>query len=43
MPELPEVETTLRGISPHITGKTIVRTTVRQAKLRHTVPIWTIS
>ena len=38
MPELPEVETTLRGIAPHISGKTIVRTTVRQAKLRHTVP-----
>ena len=38
MPELPEVETTLRGIAPHITGKTIVRTTVRQAKLRHPVP-----
>ena len=38
MPELPEVETTLRGIAPHISGKTIVRTTVRQAKLRHPVP-----
>ena len=38
MPELPEVETTLRGIAPHITGKIIVRTTVRQAKLRHPVP-----
>ncbi|QEY24914.1 bifunctional DNA-formamidopyrimidine glycosylase/DNA-(apurinic or apyrimidinic site) lyase [Neisseria animalis] len=34
MPELPEVETTLRGIEPHITGKTVYRVTVRQPKLR---------
>ena len=34
MPELPEVETTLRGIAPHITGKTVCQTIVRQSKLR---------
>lgn len=34
MPELPEVETTLRGIAPHIDGKTVAAATVRQPKLR---------
>ncbi len=34
MPELPEVETTKRGISPHITGKTIQNVVVRQRQLR---------
>ena len=34
MPELPEVETTLRGISPHITGSPITTVSVRQKKLR---------
>ena len=34
MPELPEVETTLLGIEPHITGKTVSGVTVRQLKLR---------
>ena len=38
MPELPEVETTLRGISPHIQGKSVVSATVRQPKLRWPVP-----
>lgn len=38
MPELPEVETTLRGIAPHITGKTIHRVHIRQPKLRWLVP-----
>jgi len=38
MPELPEVETTLRGISPHIQGKTVVSATVHQTKLRWPVP-----
>lgn len=38
MPELPEVETTLRGISPHISGKTIARTVIRQPKLRWPIP-----
>ena len=34
MPELPEVETTLRGISPHIQGKTVADVVLRQTKLR---------
>ena len=38
MPELPEVETTLRGIAPHIQNQTIARATVRQPKLRRAVP-----
>ncbi|MCS4534166.1 bifunctional DNA-formamidopyrimidine glycosylase/DNA-(apurinic or apyrimidinic site) lyase [Neisseria montereyensis] len=38
MPELPEVETTLRGISPHIEGKTVAEVVVRQPKLRFPVP-----
>lgn len=34
MPELPEVETTKRGISPHIKNKTIANVVIRQAQLR---------
>jgi formamidopyrimidine-DNA glycosylase len=34
MPELPEVETTCRGIAPHIEGQRIKQVTVRQPKLR---------
>jgi len=34
MPELPEVETTLRGISPHIDTRTILGATVRNKNLR---------
>ena len=34
MPELPEVETTLRGIAPHLTGQIIIGITLRTAKLR---------
>lgn len=34
MPELPEVETTLRGIAPHIEGKTVEAVVLRQLKLR---------
>lgn len=34
MPELPEVETTLRGISPYLQDHTITRIDVRQPKLR---------
>ena len=34
MPELPEVETTRRGIAPHIEGKQVSRVIVRQGKLR---------
>ena len=38
MPELPEVETTLRGIEPHILNKVISSIIVRQASLRWPVP-----
>ncbi|MEJ6773704.1 MAG: DNA-formamidopyrimidine glycosylase family protein, partial [Porticoccaceae bacterium] len=34
MPELPEVETTLRGIEPWIANQIIDRVTVRQGSLR---------
>lgn len=34
MPELPEVETTLSGIAPHLTNKTITQVVIRQPKLR---------
>ena len=34
MPELPEVETTLRGITPHVTERTILECVLRTAKLR---------
>ncbi|SEA09965.1 DNA-(apurinic or apyrimidinic site) lyase [Desulfuromusa kysingii] len=34
MPELPEVETTLRGIAPHITDRTILECVFRTEKLR---------
>ena len=34
MPELPEVETTCRGIAPHVQGLTISRIDVRQPQLR---------
>ncbi|MCK9608630.1 MAG: bifunctional DNA-formamidopyrimidine glycosylase/DNA-(apurinic or apyrimidinic site) lyase [Methylomonas sp.] len=38
MPELPEVETSRRGIAPHILGKTFKQIIVRQPKLRWPVP-----
>ncbi len=38
MPELPEVETTLRGIGPHIQGKRVQRCIIRNPNLR-----WPIS
>lgn len=34
MPELPEVETTRRGIEPHVTGRRVARLTVREPRLR---------
>ena len=34
MPELPEVETTRRGIEPHVAGKTVAQVLVRQPSLR---------
>lgn len=37
MPELPEVETTRRGISPSLINQSIERIIVRQPKLRHLV------
>ena len=39
MPELPEVETTLRGIKPHIIGRKITEVNVRNKNLRWPVPI----
>ena len=38
MPELPEVETTLRGIAAHVEGKRIETIVVRQPQLRWPVP-----
>ena len=38
MPELPEVETTKRGISPHIENRRVEEIIVRQKKLRWEVP-----
>ena len=38
MPELPEVETTRRGIEPHIKGKTVQQVVIRQRQLRWPVP-----
>ncbi|MBK1720064.1 bifunctional DNA-formamidopyrimidine glycosylase/DNA-(apurinic or apyrimidinic site) lyase [Thiocystis violacea] len=38
MPELPEVETSLRGIRPHLEGQSIDRLLVREARLRWPVP-----
>lgn len=34
MPELPEVETSRRGIEPHLVGATIMHATVRNGRLR---------
>ncbi len=39
MPELPEVETTVNGITPWIKGKTIKQILVHQDKLRWQVPV----
>ncbi len=38
MPELPEVETTRRGIEPHIVDKTVSEVLVRESRLRWPVP-----
>jgi len=38
MPELPEVETTRRGLEPHIVGRRIVRLTVHEPRLRWRIP-----
>ena len=34
MPELPEVETTCRGIAPHVSGQRIERVILRETRLR---------
>lgn len=39
MPELPEVETTLRGIAPALKGHRIIRLEVRNPHLRWAVPV----
>ncbi len=38
MPELPEVETSRRGIEPHLLGQTVRKVVVRDARLRWPVP-----
>lgn len=38
MPELPEVETTCRGILPHVLGRTIRQVRVREPRLRWPIP-----
>lgn len=38
MPELPEVETTRRGLVPHLEGREIVSVTLRRADLRFPIP-----
>ena len=38
MPELPEVETTRKGIAPYVVGETIKKIVVRQPQLRWRVP-----
>ena len=39
MPELPEVETTCRGIEPYLVGQKVVEITIRQPRLRWPIPI----
>src|SRR5436190_547049 len=38
MPELPEIETTRRGLAPHMIGKRIARVVIRDRRLRWPVP-----
>ncbi len=38
LPELPEVETTRRGVAPHVIDREIVRVVVREKRLRWPVP-----
>ncbi len=38
MPELPEVETVVRGLRPHLAGRTIVRVEQRRPDLREKLP-----
>jgi formamidopyrimidine-DNA glycosylase len=39
MPELPEVETTLRGIAPHLTAKVVSQVIIRNPQLRWPIPL----
>ncbi|HET8942638.1 MAG TPA: bifunctional DNA-formamidopyrimidine glycosylase/DNA-(apurinic or apyrimidinic site) lyase [Rudaea sp.] len=39
MPELPEVETTRRGIAPYLLGHRVVALTIRQPRLRWPIPV----
>ena len=38
MPELPEVETTARGIASHVVGQRVTRVVVRERRLRRPIP-----
>ncbi|MDE2310839.1 MAG: DNA-formamidopyrimidine glycosylase, partial [Betaproteobacteria bacterium] len=38
MPELPEVETTLRGLAPHLVGQRIAGVAIRHPQLRWPIP-----
>src|SRR6478736_7215862 len=38
MPELPEVETTRRGIAPHLIGRRVEALKIRQPRLRWPIP-----
>ena len=38
MPELPEVETTRRGLAPHLIGRTVIALDIRQPRLRWPIP-----
>lgn len=38
MPELPEVETTRRGLAPHVTGRVLKDIVIRQRRLRWPIP-----
>ncbi len=38
MPELPEVETTRRGLTPHLEGATVTGIVIRNARLRWPIP-----
>jgi len=38
MPELPEVETTLRGLAPHLTGQVVAEAIIRNTQLRWPIP-----
>ena len=38
MPELPEVETTRRGLERHLVGRRIMRAVVRNARMRQPIP-----